>query len=41
MAVLVTGGAGFLGYYVIREFLDAGYEILSFDFSVILRVLPS
>ncbi len=33
MAVLVTGGAGFLGYYVIREFLDAGYEVLSFDFS--------
>ncbi len=33
MAVLVTGGAGFLGSYVIREFLDAGYEVLCFDFS--------
>jgi UDP-glucose 4-epimerase len=33
MAVLVTGGAGFLGSYVIREFLDAGYEVFSFDYS--------
>ncbi len=33
MAVLITGGAGFLGYYVIREFLDAGYDVLSFDYA--------
>jgi len=33
MAVLVTGGAGFLGFYVLQEFLDAGGEVVSFDFA--------
>ena len=32
MAVLVTGGAGFLGYHVIEAFLESGFEVMSFDF---------
>ncbi len=31
MKVVVTGGSGKLGQYVIREFLDHGYEVLNLD----------
>ena len=29
MAILVTGGAGFIGSHTCVELLDAGYEILT------------
>lgn len=31
MKVLVTGGTGFIGQYVVEELLDRGYEVLKFD----------
>ncbi|MFB3122396.1 MAG: NAD-dependent epimerase/dehydratase family protein [Candidatus Binatia bacterium] len=31
MKVVVTGGSGRLGHYVVRELLDHGYEVLSLD----------
>ena len=31
MKIVVTGGSGRLGQYVIHEFLDHGYEVLSLD----------
>ncbi|MHB1132514.1 MAG: NAD-dependent epimerase/dehydratase family protein [Chloroflexota bacterium] len=31
MAVVITGGAGFIGPVLTNLFLDAGYEVLSFD----------
>jgi UDP-glucose 4-epimerase len=31
MAVLITGGAGFIGPAVTNEFLNAGYDVVSFD----------
>ena len=31
MKVVVTGGSGRLGQYVVRDFLDHGYEILTLD----------
>lgn len=29
--ILITGGAGFVGSHTARAFLDAGYEVISFD----------
>lgn len=31
MKIVVTGGSGRLGHYVVRELLDHGYEVLSLD----------
>lgn len=31
MAVLITGGAGFIGVAVTRDLLDAGYKVVAFD----------
>lgn len=31
MKVLVTGGTGFIGQYVVEELLNRGYEVLKFD----------
>lgn len=31
MKVLVTGGTGFIGQYVVEELLDRGYSVLKFD----------
>ena len=31
MAVVITGGAGFIGTTVTRELLDAGYKVVAFD----------
>ena len=35
MKVVVTGGSGNIGQYVVRELLRSGHEIVSFD-----RVAP-
>ncbi|QDU40587.1 UDP-glucose 4-epimerase [Maioricimonas rarisocia] len=31
MKILITGSAGFLGTYLVREFLEAGYEVVGLD----------
>ena len=31
MAILVTGGAGYIGSHTCVELLDAGYEVVVFD----------
>jgi len=32
--VLVTGGAGFIGYYIVEELVKKGYEAVVFDMSL-------
>jgi nucleoside-diphosphate-sugar epimerase len=31
MKILITGSAGFIGSYVVREFLDAGWDVVGLD----------
>src|SRR5262249_49365143 len=31
MKILITGSAGFIGGYLVSEFLDAGYEVVGLD----------
>lgn len=31
MKILITGSAGFIGSYVVKEFLDAGYDVVGLD----------
>jgi nucleoside-diphosphate-sugar epimerase len=33
MKVLITGGNGRAGSYVVKEFLDYGYEVINADLS--------
>lgn len=37
--VLVTGGTGFLGSYVVDEFVDAGHDVVAYDLSTDDRIL--
>ena len=32
--VLVTGGAGFIGYYIVEELVKNGHEVVVFDMSL-------
>ncbi len=31
MKILITGSAGFIGSYLVTEFLDAGYDVVGLD----------
>ncbi|AZQ15977.1 NAD(P)-dependent oxidoreductase [Halorubrum sp. PV6] len=37
--VLVTGGTGFLGSYVVEDLVDAGHEVVAYDLSTDDRIL--
>jgi nucleoside-diphosphate-sugar epimerase len=37
--VLVTGGTGFLGSYVVEDLIDAGHEVVAYDLSTDDRIL--
>ncbi|WP_254768190.1 NAD-dependent epimerase/dehydratase family protein [Salinilacihabitans rarus] len=37
--VLVTGGTGFIGSYVVEDLLEAGHDVVAFDLSTDARIL--
>jgi UDP-glucose 4-epimerase len=39
--VLVTGGTGFIGSYVAKEFVERGHEVVAYDLSTDARILKN
>ncbi|MFP3153505.1 NAD(P)-dependent oxidoreductase [Lachnospiraceae bacterium ZAX-1] len=39
--VVVTGGSGFLGHYVVEHFVECGYDVLSVDANAPKKPLPA
>ena len=40
MNVLITGTAGFIGFYLVQKLLDAGHTVYGIDSSIIITMLP-
>ena len=38
MAILVTGGAGYIGSHTCVELLDAGYDVVNNNFGIMVGV---